>query len=75
MSDRMFWVEREDGEELGDYSGYVQNSWDEAIGVAGEIVAGGDSGWGGIGGDGGAMVVKEYKLVRSEVIKGIEEEE
>ncbi len=71
MSDRMYWVEAEDGEDLGDYKGYVQNSWDEAVGVAGEIAAGHD-GW---DGEGRSMVVKELMTTRSMVVKGIEEEE
>ncbi len=67
----MYWVEAEDGEDLGDYKGYVQDGWDEAVRVAKEVAAG-DYGW---DGEGRSMVVKELTVTRSMVVKGIEEDE
>lgn len=67
---RLYWVQNADPEgDLGDYSGYKQSDWDEAVGVAQELVS--DGFWH----DGiEAAEVLELVVVRSLIVKAPEPE-
>lgn len=61
---RLYWVQNADpGGDLGDYKGYLQDSWEEAVGVAGEILSGWELG------EADAVEVCELAIVRSEIFK------
>lgn len=64
---RLYWVQNADPDgDLGDYKGYLQDSWEEALDVAGEIVSGRDWETEGLT---NAVEVLELAIVRSQIVK------
>ena len=67
--ERLYLVRRTDGEPIDDHLFYMAPSWDEAVGVAGELISG-DWGYG----DGTKYEVLEVVVARGETFGEDEEE-